>query len=120
VDYKTAPIPDCIILGGPRAHPSSLRRLPPRVEGIRVGAKADTLYFLHTAHVARPITDREREQMKSRRRPFVPPTVLKYVLHYEDGKTAEIPVVLERHIDHWLKEPHAGAQPAARGQGPDH
>jgi hypothetical protein len=104
VDYGTAPIPDCIILGGQRAHPSAVRALPEKVEGIKVGAKADVLYFLHTAHVARPITDRERRQMTARRRPFVLPAVLKYVLHYADGQTAEIPVVLERQIDHWLKD----------------
>jgi len=113
VDYRTAPIPDCIVAGGPRAQPSSLRRLPSRVEGIPVGAKADVLYFLHTANVTRPITDRERERMKSRRRPFALPTILKYVLHYQDGAKAEIPVVLERHIAHWLQdqaEPLSGAQ----------
>jgi hypothetical protein len=26
------------------------------------------------------------------------------VLHYADGKTAEIPVVLERQIDHWIQD----------------
>jgi beta-galactosidase len=113
VDYGTAPIPDCIILGGPRSHPSAIRSLPEKVEGIKIGAKADLLYFLHTAFVARPVTERERAQMHDRRRPFVLPTVLKYVLHYADGQTAEIPVVLEKQIDHWLKEvaiPLEGAQ----------
>lgn len=104
VDYLTAPIPDCIILGGQRAQPRSIRDKSPAVAGIKVGRKADLLYSLHTAHVARPITDRERRQMLDRRRPFVRPSVFKYVLHYADGATAEIPVVLEKHIDHWLRE----------------
>jgi beta-galactosidase len=113
VDYGTAPIPDCIILGGQRAHPRAIRSLPEKVEGIKVSRKADLLYFLHTAYVARPVTDREHQQMTARRRPFVLPTVLKYVLHYTDGQTAEIPVVLEKQIDHWLKDdslPLEGAQ----------
>jgi len=105
-DYRTAPIPDCIILGGERArwNPAPVRSLAAEVKGIAVGGKADVLYFLHTAHVGGPVTDREREQMTDRRRPFVLPTVFKYVLHYADGRSVEIPVVLERHVGHWLQE----------------
>ncbi len=47
------------------------------------------------------------------RRPFVPPVVLKYVLRYADGETAEIEAVLEKHVDHWLVDeagPLEGAQ----------
>jgi beta-galactosidase len=104
VDYLTAPIPDCIILGGKRAHPGSIRDKASSIAGIKVGRKADILYSLHTAHVARPITDRERRQILDRRRPFVRPTVFEYILHYTDGTTAEIPVILEQHIDHWLSD----------------
>ena len=104
VDYLTAPVPDCIILGGERSHPSSIRDKDSTVAGIKVGRKADILYALHTAHVARPITDRERRQMLDRRRPFIRPTVFEYVLHYTDGTSAKIPVVLEEHIDHWLRD----------------
>lgn len=109
-DYATAPTPDAIILGGEsrRWNPAHVRQLADRVEGIRVGRRADVLYFLHTAHVGGPISEREREQMNDRRRPFELPTVMQYVLHYADGQTREIPVVLERHIDHW-----AQPQPAA-------
>jgi beta-galactosidase len=104
-DYATAPTPDAIILGGaqPRWNPANVRELADRVTGIRVGRKADVLYFLHTAHVAGPVTDREREQMSDRRRPFELPVVMNYVLHYTDGQSREIPVVLERHIDHWVQ-----------------
>jgi hypothetical protein len=105
-NYATAPTPDVIILGGEsrRFNPEHVRDLPDRVEGIRVGRTVDLFYFLHTAHVGGPITEREREQMNDRRRPFELPTVMKYVLHYADGQTAEIPVVLERQIDHWDRE----------------
>jgi len=30
--------------------------------------------------------------------------VFHYVLHYADGQTAEIPVILERDIDHWVQD----------------
>ncbi|MHC4401644.1 MAG: glycosyl hydrolase 2 galactose-binding domain-containing protein [Planctomycetota bacterium] len=103
VDYPTAPTPDCVILGGSRA-PASVRDKAGRIEGIPVGRTADLLYFLHAAHVARPITDDERRRMLDRRRPFAAPTVARYVLHYADGQSAEIPVVLERHVDHWAQE----------------
>ena len=95
--------PDCIILGG-ESSPTRLEGLSDAVEKIPVGRKAGVLYFLHAAHVHRPITDREREQMLDRGRPFVPPALLTYVLHYADGQTAEIPAVLEGDIDHWIQE----------------
>ena len=104
VDYPTAPIGDCIILGADRAHPRGVRDKEATVTGIKIGRKADLLYSLHTAHVAKPIDDRERRQMLDNRRPFVRPVAFKYVLHYADETTAEIPVVLEEHIDHWLRE----------------
>jgi beta-galactosidase len=105
-DYATAPTPDVIILGGEsrRYNPEHVRGLPDRVEGIRVGRRADLLYFLHTAHVGGPVTERERARMNDARRPFELPIVMKYVLHYADGQTTEIPVVLERQIDHWDRE----------------
>jgi hypothetical protein len=105
-DYATAPTPDAIILGGSekRWNPAGVRELADSVTGIKAGRRADVLYFLHTAHVAGPVTDREREQMSDSRRPFELPVVLKYVLHYADGETREIPVVLERQIDHWIQD----------------
>jgi hypothetical protein len=105
-DYATAPTPDTIILGGSqrRWNPMNIRELESSVTGIDVNHKADMLYFLHTAHVGGPITEREREQMTDRRRPFELPEVMKYVLHYADGQTREVPVILERHIDHWVQD----------------
>ena len=100
VDYSTAPVPDCIVL------PTSGRKQEHGVRGIKIGKKADVLFFLQAADVRRPITDRERGRMNDRRRPFVLPTLAKYLIHYADGKQAEAPVVLEDSVDHWLrKEP---------------
>jgi beta-galactosidase len=115
VDYLTAPIPDCIILGGGRAHPRAIRDKDASIDGIKVSRKADILYVLHTAHVARPITDRERQRMLDRKRSFERPTIYRYVLHYVDGKTAEIPVVLEAHVDHWLQTAPAPLEAARIG-----
>jgi hypothetical protein len=106
IDYATAPTPDAIILGGEAArwNPANTRHLKDRVIGIQVGRKADVLYFLHTAHVGGPITDRERQQMSDPRRPFELPEVMRYVLNYADGQQREIPVVLQRQIGHWVQD----------------
>ena len=112
VDYATAPVPDCIILGG-RGAPGAVRNLPETVQKIPVGAKADLLYFLQTAFVSRPIRDDERERMEDPRRPFVAPTVAQYLIRHADGETSTIDVLLEQHVDHWLQadpRPLPGAQ----------
>jgi len=96
VDYATAPVPEVIRLI-PR------NEGPQEVKGIKVGARADALFFLHGADVRRPITDSERQRVLDRRDPFVPPTVANYILHYADGQTVTIPVVLGEHVDHWLQ-----------------
>ena len=114
VDYATAPVPDCIMLNG-RGAPDGM---PNSVDDIKVGRKADLLYFLHSAKVTGPIRDDERERMNAPNRPFVSPTVMRYVIHYADGQTAEIPVVLEKHVDHWMTAEPAvleGAVPAWTG-----
>ncbi len=117
VDYATAPVPDCIMLAG-RGAPAGL---PKAVEGIKVGRKADMLFFLHAANVTRPTTDNERSRIGAREKPFVLPEVARYVIHYADGKTAVIPVILEKHVDHWLQSdprPLEGAQIAWTGDVP--
>ncbi len=105
-DYATAPTPDVVILGGTsrRWNPTAVRALDSSVTGIPVGQKADMIYLLHTAHVSGPVTDRERSQMNDARRPFQLPVVMKYLLHYRDGQTREIPVTLETNIEHWIQE----------------
>ena len=100
VDYATAPVADCIMLGASGA-PKGLKQ---EVTGIKVGKKADALFFLHAASVTRPINDRERAQMTDSRRPFKLPEVARYVIHYADGQKAEVPVVLECDVAHWLQD----------------
>ncbi len=106
VDYMTAPVPDCIVLGAQGAPDG----MPKEVTGIKVGRKADVLFFLQTANVRRPVRDDERS-----RRGFQTPEVMRYVLHYADGGTAVIPVLLGVDVDHWLQadpQPIEGAQVA--------
>jgi beta-galactosidase len=100
VDYATAPVPNCLMLGANGAPDG----LPPAVTGIKVGKSADVLYFLQAARVVRPLNDDERRRLSNPDRPFRLPPVARYVIHYADGQTAEIPVVLEREVADWLQE----------------
>jgi beta-galactosidase len=89
-DYVNAPVPQAIMLGGPAPQTE--------VKGIAINRKADALYFLHAANVTQPVRDNER-----RRRDFKLPELLQYVVHYADGSTVEVPVLLEENVDHWLQ-----------------
>jgi len=101
-DYSTAPVPNCIVLGGLRNSPRNVKEQ--EVRGIRIGGKSDLLYFLHGASIARPVTEGERAQMLDRRRPFYLPEVARYVINYADGQKAVVPVILEKHVQHWLQD----------------
>jgi len=100
IDFSTSPVPDCIMLGGLRGSPSGLVN---EIKGIKVGKKADVLFFLHTANLTRPLNDRERSRIGASRNEFKLPQVARYVLNYADGERLEVPVVLEKHIAHWLQ-----------------
>ncbi|MFO7955656.1 MAG: hypothetical protein R6X33_00970 [Candidatus Brocadiia bacterium] len=89
VDYHTAPVADCIVL----SRRGRVSDLPEKVEGIDVDARADMLFLLQAAHVRRPVGD-DRDDL---------PEVMRYTVHYADGETAEFPVVLKKHVDHWLQ-----------------
>ncbi|MBN1443861.1 MAG: hypothetical protein JXA90_14215, partial [Planctomycetes bacterium] len=98
VDYllhemRTSPTPDCIMLRGPRV-PGSL---PDEVRGIRVGRRADALFFLHACRVDRGLDSRERREGEE-------VEIFKYVVHYADGSTAEIPNRLEIDIGDYRQE----------------
>ena len=117
VDHATAPVPNCIMLGVWKS-PEGLSR---RVTGIDVGKKSDLLFFLHTADVHHPVSPAQRERIGASKRPYELPEVLRYVVHYADGEKVEIPVILEKHIDHWLRQnprPLPQAQVAATVEVP--
>jgi hypothetical protein len=66
-----------------------------RVGGLSVGRQATTLHFLHTAFpgtaIARWRRDVQRSIEDGTRRPAML-TLFRYVVHYEDGTSLEIPV----------------------------
>ncbi len=90
------------MLDGPLAH----GKLPKAVKGLRANCKADVLFFLHTFYQTAPTW-----ALLPRDRP--PAMVFKYVVHYADGKTAEVPVRFSQGVDNWTTKSPAGLKDAA-------
>jgi hypothetical protein len=115
VDFRTSPVPSCIMLGGPQAKGD----LPQEVTGIPVGRKANCLFLLHTyqrAQTWRPAANNT-----------VPPPVFVYVVHYADGGVETVPVRYESGAGNWLMDEPQGlaeaalawaARPAGQEEGP--
>lgn len=110
IDFGTSPVPDCIMLGGLRGSPEGLAR---QVKGIKVAKKADVVFFLHAANVTGPLNDRERSRLGASRDPFKLPEVARYVFNYADGQKLQAPVILEKHVDHWLRDESEDLEGAA-------
>ena len=90
------------MLGGNRV-PGNL---PSEIKDIPVNAKADALFFLHTARLDQRMNDRDHQEKKRFE-------LCKYVVHYTDGQTTEVPVISEVDVDHFSqRDPQAlpGAQ----------
>ena len=101
-DFKTSPLPSCIMLAGPGVKGT----MPRAVEGIPVGRKADALFFLHTFHEL-------KQWSPDRNKPAPPPVLFKYVIRYADGKTAAVPVRYGRGVGHWIADRPSGLPEAA-------
>ena len=87
------------------AGPGARGQLPPAVKGLKVGCKADVLFFLHAFN---------RTAEWRRDRPEQPtPVLFKYVVHYADGQTADVPVLYGEGADHWISKEPAGLNGAA-------
>jgi beta-galactosidase len=100
-DFRTSPVPSCVMLAGPGAR----GQLPPAVKGLKAGCKADVLFFLHAFN---------RTAEWRRDRPEQPaPVLFKYVIHYVDGQTADVPVFYGEGADHWIAQEPAGLNGAA-------
>lgn len=69
--------------------------LPKEVTGIKIGRRADTLFFLHT--IAWDAVN-----------PF------KYRIHYEDGTVLEVPIVRGQQVLDWWTDPTGEAEAMAR------
>jgi beta-galactosidase len=100
-DFRTSPVPSCIMLAGKDAKGD----LPQQVTDIPVGQSADVLFFLHTFHPAR--------EWRPARPMEQPPTVVQYIVRYEDGDSLLVPVRLGVHVGPWLVEKPVGLPEAA-------
>ena len=103
-EMPTSPTPQVLMLRGAGA-PGNL---PERIEGIPVNRKADALFFLHTAKLAKRTTDRERAERKT----FV---LFNYVVNYADGQKLEIPIRAEQDIEHYVQKAPAALPGAQLG-----
>ena len=100
-EMATSPVPQVLMLGGPGV-PGDL---PREIRDIPVGMKADALFFLHTARIENRMSPEEtRDGARFE--------MFKYVVHYEDGQTVEVPVYAETDIDHYV-QPFPKAIPGA-------
>jgi beta-galactosidase len=102
-DFKTSPLPACIMLDGPGVKTG----MPRAVDDIPVGRKADVLFFLHTFHHTkdwRPANDQEKQ---------TPPMLFRYVVRYQDGQTVEVPVRYGRGAGPFVAEEPQGLADAA-------
>ena len=79
-------------------------------EVIPVGKKADALFFLHTFQGKTEWNSHDQPQR---------PTLFKYVVHYADGQTAEVPVLQGFGVGNWFdKEPKSLSQAAVVWSAP--
>jgi len=98
VDYEiyempTSPVPQVLMLGG-KGLPADL---PAEIAGIPIHRKAGALFFLHAARLDQRMNDRDRRERKR----FA---IFKYVVHYADGQSEDVPIYAEIDIDHYVQE----------------
>jgi hypothetical protein len=110
-NFNTSPVPSVFMLGtrGNKVQEQEIK-------GIKVGKKADALFFLHTYHKNNATTNWENQVRQARQRNrAVPPApwVFKYVVHYADGTTAEAQVVYSKGIGAWATPTPKALQNAA-------
>jgi len=94
-DFPTSPVPTVLMLKGERV--PNAEQLPEAITGIPVGQQADALFFLQTARLDRRRNPREVQDQKRFE-------MLKYVVHYADGQTRDIPVIAEFDIDDYRQQ----------------
>lgn len=102
-DFRTSPLASCVMLAGPGVNGP---RPPREVTGIKVGKKADALFFLHTYK-------RTGEWRPRGRGDQTPPAIFRYVVHYADGQTADVPVLYGEGAENWIQKEPAGLKSAS-------
>ncbi|MCL1887841.1 MAG: hypothetical protein FWF96_03090, partial [Kiritimatiellaeota bacterium] len=95
-EMPTSPVPDALMLKG-NGIPGDL---PESITGIPVDCEADALFFLHAARIDRRVDANAKRDGRWLE-------IARYVVHYADGETVEIPVMAERDVDN-----HAQPNPA--------
>ena len=96
-DFPTSPVPTVVMLEGrgvPNTPPKEVRAIP-------VNRRADALFFLHTARID---ARRNRDELKK----DVKYEMLRYVVTYADGKTADVPVCAEIDIEDYRQQQPRG------------
>lgn len=102
-DFPTSPVPTAVMLKGDGI-PGNL---PEAVRGIRVNKKADALFFLHTARIdARRNNDERRDNKQLE--------MARYIVHYADGQSANVPIYSEIDIEDYKQEGEPRLIPGAQ------
>jgi beta-galactosidase len=100
-DFKTSPLPSCIMLDGPGARGN----LPTEVRGLPVGQRADALFFLHVFNRAAEWRPSKPDDQ--------PPVLFAYIVHYADGHTVQVPVRYGEGVEHWIQKEPTGLKDAS-------
>lgn len=103
-DFKTSPVPTVVMLGGPGVPNGPAEE----VRGIPVGRKADALFFLQAARIDARRNDQEIREKKRYE-------MARYVVHYADGKTIDVPIVSEIDVDDYRQKTPAAVPGAMIG-----
>ena len=101
-DFPTSPVPTAVLLAGSGV-PGVTQA---EVKGIPVNRKATALFFLQAARIDARRNPDERKQGRKYE-------LARYVVHYADGQTADIPVYAEIDVDDYRQKsplPLPGAQ----------
>ncbi len=101
-DFATSPVPNVLMLAG-RGIPG---QLPAEIHGIAVNRKADAIFFLQAARIDKRRSPAEIKEGRSYE-------LVRYAIHYADGKQVEIPVQAEVDVEDYHQKTSAiipGAQ----------
>jgi hypothetical protein len=110
-DFHTSPVPSVFMLG---TRGNKLQEQ--EIKGIKVGKKADALFFLHTFHKNNATRNWENQARSARQRNRAAPPapwVFKYVVHYADGTSADAQVLYSKDIGNWATPDPKALQNAA-------
>ena len=102
-DFRTSPVPSVVMLKGYGSD-----AVASEVDGIKLGVKADALFFLHTFNA----TD-QALHWKPHGGQTSPPVVFAYLVHYANGTTALAPVSWSLGVGNWFA-PQPKALPGAQ------